>query len=143
MLAMQFDWRYGFHAFWLYLTFMILFSAAYYFTTTQPLQTAVGVVVALGVMDALFMHHYPYFSRVNRQGASAFISLAFFGILALLALTFNPTWPQGIWDLLSFAVAGVGGSYDGFAAHKTKILPYQTRRDLIRKAQILRKPMER
>ncbi|MDT6979758.1 hypothetical protein [Levilactobacillus zymae] len=140
---MKFDWRYAFHAFWLYLTFMILFSTAYYFNQGHSLRMAVGTIVALLVVDGLFTRNYPYFNRVNRQGALALIDLAFFALLVLLAMNFNPDWPQAIWNAMSFFLAGMGGTVDGCVAHKTRILPYQTRRDLIRKAEIQGKPIER
>lgn len=135
---MVFDWRYAFHSFWFLLTYLILSSTAVFFNQGHALRMALGAIFALLVVDVLFTRNYPYFSRVGRQGVTVLLSIMLFAMIALLSANFDPNWPSIVWDFTDFCLAAFGGTIDGYLVQPTKILPYQTRRDLIKKALIIK-----
>lgn len=136
---MAFDWRYAFHSFWFLLTYQILSSTAVFFNQGHALRMALGTVVALLVVDALFTHDYPYFDRIDRQGVTVLVSIAMFALLALLAENFDPSWPVIVWDFTGFCLASLGGTIDGYLVKPTDLSPTQSRRDLRRRAALAKK----
>ncbi|GEO68055.1 hypothetical protein [Levilactobacillus spicheri] len=137
---MRFDWRYAFHSFWFLMTYLILSSTAVFFNDQgHSLRMALGTIVALIVVDVLFTRNYPYFNRVDRQGATILVSIAMFALVALLAANFDPTWPSIVWDFTGFCLASIGGTIDGYLVRPTELKPAQTRRELIRRERLLKK----
>jgi len=135
---MQFDWRYAFHSFWFLMAYLILSSTAVFFSGGHPLRMAVGTIVALLIVDILFTHDYPYFNRVDRQGATVLVSLSMFALVTILAANFDPNWPSILWDFTGFCLASLGGTVDGYLVRPTELKPNQTQRELRKRAKLLK-----
>ena len=136
-IRMKFDWRYAFHSFWLLMAATVLLSTVAV-TEHHALRVALCIVLAFGVIDLLWTWEYPYFSRFSRQGSSALINLALFVMVAFVAVKIGRGWSPKEWGLLSFSLASIAGTIDGYLARPTKIQLMQTRQQLRKKAEILR-----
>jgi len=139
---MRYDWRYGFHSFWFLMTLMLMMSPVIFIDRLTVKHFALGTMAAILIVDYLFTRQYPYFNRFGRQGFSGLLSIGFFVVMVAVAPYFG-YWSPSAWGFVSFCVASFGGSLDGRIAHPTDILVNQTRAQLRKKAEILRKPMPR
>ncbi|MCI1553394.1 MAG: hypothetical protein LKH74_05655 [Levilactobacillus sp.] len=134
---MKFDWRYAFHSFWFLMALMVLLSLTTAVDHVHGVRIALGVIFGFLLVDGLWTWQYPYFNRLGRQGASAMINLVLFVIIAAFTLAFKQEWSASVWGFMSFWLASIGGTIDGYLARPTKILASQTRGDLRKKAEIL------
>lgn len=135
---MKFDWRYAFHSFWFLMVLMVLLSLTTAVDQIHGIRIALGVILGFLLVDSLWTWQYPYFNRLDRQGVTALINLGLFVVIAAFTLALKTAWSASVWGFMSFWLASIGGTLDGYLARPTKVLIYQTRGDLRKKAEILR-----
>lgn len=135
---MTFDWRYAFHSFWFLMTYMILLSMAGFVNQGLSFSLVLGGIGALMLVDALFTHDYPYFNRVDRQGVDVIASGCALALMTLIAANLSTDWSSSVWGLIIFSLAGLGGTIDGYLVRPTDLEPGQTRRALLKKAELVK-----
>lgn len=135
---MKFDWRYAFHSFWFLMVLMVLLSLTTAVDQVHGVRIALGVILGFLIVDSLWTWQYPYFNRLDRQGVTALINLGLFVVIAAFTLALKTAWPASVWGFMSFWLASIGGTLDGYLARPTRVLVHQTRGDLRKKAEILR-----
>lgn len=135
---MKFDWRYAFHSFWFLMVLMVLLSLTTAVDQIHGIRIALGVILGFLLVDSLWTWQYPYFNRLDRQGVTALINLGLFVVIVAFTLALKTAWSASVWGFMSFWLASIGGTLDGYLARPTKVLIYQTRGDLRKKAEILR-----
>ncbi|WP_367377139.1 hypothetical protein [Levilactobacillus cerevisiae] len=116
---------------------MVLLSLTTAVDNVHGVRIALGVILGFLLVDGLWTWQYPYFNRLGRQGHTAMINLFLFAIIAAFTLAFKQDWSASVWGFMSFWLASIGGTIDGYLAQPTRILVGQTRGDLRKKAEIL------